>query len=178
MQVFLQIFPRYLCSHGLAATAWFWQPYCQPGSWGPVSSLGGVFRPSCTSLRLPRQEHAAGSGILGFLARQMLKHHANRAQGCGSQSPINWGGVFCQEPELYGRQWTLSGDIAKGLCAEAGRQPLWKVFETWLFYYSRIKEILILKTIHILGLKTILSVILLFKICFVPWILMIQVSEV
>lgn len=117
MQVFLQIFPRYLCSHGLAATAWFWQPYCQPGSWGPVSSLGGVFWPSCTPLRLPRQEHTAGSGILGFLARQMLKHHANRAQGCGSQSPINWG-VFCQEPECYGRQWTLSGDIAKGLCAE------------------------------------------------------------
>ena len=94
MQVFLQIFPRYLCSHGLAATAWFWQPYCQPGSWGPVSSLGGVFWPSRTPLRLPRQEHAAGSGILGFLARQMLKHHANRAQGCGSQSPINWGSLL------------------------------------------------------------------------------------
>lgn len=172
--MFLQIFLRYLCSHGLAATAWFWQPDCQPGSRGPVYSLGGVFWPSCTPLRLPRQEHAAGSGILGFLVRQMLKRHANRAQGCGSQSPINWGSLLPGTPVLWQTvNPDYQGTSRRGCVLKAGRQPLWKVFETWLFYYSRIKEILILKTIHILGLKTISSVILLLKICFVTSILMI-----
>lgn len=79
---------------------------------------------------------------LGFLAWQMLNYCCNRAQGCDSQSPINW--------ESFAKSFSVIWQAAspnyqgslRGYVLKVGRQPLTEIFETWLLYYSGIKEIL------------------------------------
>lgn len=116
MQIFLQIFIRYLCNRGLTSTAWCWQP--RLSAWQLVSLPAALWELSGTP-----EFHSACLGqwkSRAFWHGRYSSYYSNRAQGCGSQSPINWESLLPRAPLL---QWTarawLSRDILKGLCAKA-----------------------------------------------------------
>lgn len=105
-------------------------------------SLVGVFWNPSTPKFLPRQGHTVASGNPGHSGMADVQLLLQKSPRLWLPKPINWESL-CQEPQRYGKQDSpdYQGITLRGCMLKPGRQPLQEVFETWLLYYSRIKEI-------------------------------------
>lgn len=165
MQIFLQIFLRYLCSHSLTSTACCWQPVVRLAIGVLVDSLWEFSSTPALSSACLHRDTLLRWKSWAFLAWQMLKYYSNGAQGCGSQSSINWESL-AKSPFVTANSKSYQGTSLRGcvLKSLAGSH-----FERFLRPVCYINPEL-KKNPHIHSLKTILWATFPCNIYFVVWV--------